>query len=147
MAQECPKPKHVGDTFVPKPSPLSLRHCRDDVLEGDDDIWVQAYYTNAAATRIPYYRSLRTGSCRKMEPPTGARRCVRRDDNEEKEEHDDAAPLTAAKDWIRAVVDQPLSKDQIRSIPTPRPNVKVVCGVIAHQGRRRQRRKSTLGEF
>lgn len=143
---------HNADSFQPRPSSLSKNGCRDASLPNDHDIWVEAsYQSSTTGTSIPYYRSLRTGNCRKIEPPTGARRCVRRrDDNTAETEHD--AARAAAKEWIlRAVAEQPLSKDQIRSIPTSRPNAKVVQDVIANQARRqhrlRRRKCTTLAKF
>ena len=127
---------HDGDSFRPKPSPLSEKYCLDSVLPNDHDIWVESsYQSSTTGATIPYYRSIRTGQCRKMDPPTGARRCVRKNDN------------AGTKDWLHAVAQQQqqcLSKDQIRSIPTPRPNPKVVQSVMELRRPRRRARHRGL---
>ena len=117
------------DSFHPKPSPLSTNYCRDASLPNDRDVWVEAsYLSSTTGGRIPYYRSLRTGQCRKVEPPTGAHRCVRLVDQDAR-----------SQKLIRAVSRQVLSKDQIRSIPSPRPNAKLVQGVVGGPKQNRRR--------
>ena len=136
--------RNDNDPFQPKPSPLSKKYCRDSLLPNDHDIWVESSYQNSTTgAQIPYYRSLRSGQCRKMEPPTGARRLVRPTGSEGEQGQ---CARNSRDRMIRAMAQQTLTKDQIRSMPTPRSNPKVVQRVMTAQqirGRRRGQRHAS----
>lgn len=128
------KPTIVVDTFVPRPSPLTVRYCRDDnALPSDRDIWVEAYYTSSTTQRpIPYYRSVRTGACRKVEPPTGAQICVGLSQTGA------AGPPSSA--LLAAVAQQPVSKDDIRAMPAPRVDPNIIHRVLSSSTSRNRTR-------
>jgi hypothetical protein len=95
-------PRRLHQDFVPQPSPLSTKYLLK--TPDDQDVWVEGRYRSSTGGDISYFRSARTGVCRKMEPPTGAHRCIRYRDNSDLE--------AVQADMLRG-----LSKDEIRSIP------------------------------
>lgn len=101
--------------FVPQPSSLSKKYCQCNILPDDNDVWIEGRYrSSTTGESIPYFRSLRTGRCCKVEPPTGARKVVR------------LGEMHLQCRAIQTVAKQRLSKDQIRGIPAPDFNPEVI---------------------
>ena len=114
--------KETQDLFVPRPSRLSVRYCRYDVLPDDHDTWIEGYYqSSTTGESIPYYWSIRTGQSYKGDLPTGAGRCVTR--NEIKQQ-----PTAVQVQAQRKTVP---SKDSIRGMPPPRANAEIVQSILA----------------
>lgn len=119
-------PRRLHQDFVPQPSPLSTKYLLK--TPDDQDVWVEGRYRSSTGGDIPYFRSVRTGVCRKMEPPTGAHRCIRYRDNSE-------------ADMLRS-----LSKDEIRSIPVTSHSPAIVKLAVRTQKRGSYWRRQTNKE-
>jgi hypothetical protein len=129
---ESPQRRLQNQEFVPKPSRLSTKYLHK--TPDDQDVWVEGRYRSATGGDIPYFRSVRTGVCCKMEPPTGAHRCVRYGD-----ENDLQSMAVQATGIPRN-----LSKDDIRSLPEPTCNSRIVgMAVRAQKKESRWRRRWT----
>jgi hypothetical protein len=124
------KKKAVHDAFVPRPSRISVRHCRPEVLPNDRDVWIEGRYTSSSTGElIPYYWSLRTGQYYRGDPPTGASRCIAW--------HEIQHQSTEVQMRVKKRVAP--SKDTIRGMPIPRPNVEIVRNVLT--GRKLEEKK------
>lgn len=115
--------------FVPKPSPMSTKLCLDHLLPDDNDIWIEgSYRSSTTGEAISFFRSFRTGKCCKVEPPTGAHCCISLD---EIQFHGHA---------IQQVARRPVTKDDIRGMPPPKPNPEVLETVFLLRNEPRRRR-------
>eukprot|EP00977_Amphora_coffeiformis_P011013 scaffold2632_cov158-Amphora_coffeaeformis.AAC.5 len=120
--------------FDPQPSPLSIKYCKSNILPDDNDVWIEGrYQSSTTGESIPYFRSLRTGKCFKVEPPTGARKIVR------------LAEVHLQCRAIQAVAKQRLTKDHIRGMPEPSSNPEVVeASLLLHQPPRKAWRSMVM---
>ena len=110
-------------SFDPQPSQLSIKYCKSTILPDDNDVWIEGRYESSTTGQsIPYFRSLRTGKCFKVEPPTGARQIVR------------LSEIHLHCRAIQNIAKQRLTKDHIRGMPEPSPNPEVVeAALLLHQ--------------
>jgi len=78
------KGKEGRRRYRPRRSPRICRLSREhDVLLtfDDGDVWIERWYATQAGATVYYYVSMKTGACRKLEPPTGAGATIYREEH------------------------------------------------------------------